>query len=255
MLVDSHCHLHYFAAEDIDNIVQAAQKNGVEYLLSVCTSLENFAELINITEKYQNVYISVGIHPSEVLANEPTVTELAELAQHPKVVAIGETGLDYHYDSVPREIQQQRFRTHIQAAKQVQKPLIVHTREASVDILQIMQQEKANQVGGVMHCFTESWEVAQQALALNFYISFAGIITFKNAASLREVAQQVPLDKILVETDAPYLAPVPFRGKQNQPAYVIYMADLLAELKKMPKNALYKQICANFTRLFNIKIA
>ncbi len=254
MLIDSHCHLDYFESEEVDGIVVAAHEQGVEHIVSVSTNLQNLPLLFDIAAKYQHIYLTVGVHPSEQITEEPTVEQLVTLAQDEKVIGIGETGLDYHYDYVAPATQRQRLATHIQAAKELQKPLVIHTREASKDILDILQAENADQVGGIMHCFTETWEIAKKALDMNFYISFAGIITFKNADSVREVAKKVPIDKILLETDSPYLAPVPYRGKTNQPAYVHYIAMALAELKNMPSNALNQQICANFSKLFNIKL-
>ncbi len=254
MLIDSHCHLDYFEQEDVDGVIATASEQGVKHIVSVSTNLQNLPLLFEIAAKYQHIYLTVGVHPSEQITEEPTVEQLVTLSQDEKVIGIGETGLDYHYDYVAPAIQRQRLVTHIQAAKELQKPLVIHTREASKDTLDILQAENADQVGGIMHCFTETWDVAKQALDMNFYISFAGIITFKNAASVREVAKQVPIDKILIETDSPYLAPVPYRGKTNQPAYVHYIATALAELRNMSYEALNRQICANFSELFNIKL-
>ncbi len=254
MLIDSHCHLDYFEPEEVDGVIAAASEQGVERIVSVCTDLQKLPFLFEIAAKYPNIYLTVGVHPSEQVAEEPTVEQLVALAQNEKVIGIGETGLDYHYDYVAPTTQCQRFATHIQAAKELQKPLVIHMREASKDILDILKAENADQVGGIMHCFTETWDVAKKALDMNFYISFAGIITFKNADSVREVAKQVPIDKILVETDSPYLAPVPYRGKTNQPAYVHYVAKALTELKNIPYDALNKQIYANFSKLFSIKL-
>jgi len=249
MLVDSHCHLD-FLDSDLDQILKAAHDMDVEYILSVCTNLDNFPKILQIAKSYKNVFTSLGIHPSEKLQTEPTVDELVKLAADPLVVAIGEAGLDYHYDFVSQEAQQIRFRNHIRAALEIKKPLIVHTREAREDTLRIMQEEGADKIGGVMHCFTETSETAKRALDMDFYISFSGIITFKNAASLREIAKSVPLDRMLLETDAPYLAPMPYRGKPNQPAYVRYVAECIAKLRNVSYETIAKHTTQNFFRLF-----
>lgn len=252
MLVDSHCHLDYFEENEVDSVVADAAAQGVGCILSACTRVDQFPKLIKIAEKHPDVYLSVGNHPSEVLENEATVDELVKLAQHGKVVAIGETGLDYHYDFVAQEVQRDRFRAHIKAAKLSNKPVIVHMREASVDILNILREENIS--SGVLHCFTDTFDVAKEVLDLGFYISFAGIITFKNAESLREVAKKVPLDRILVETDSPYLAPVPVRGKTNYPANVCYVANFLAEVLNVEKTRFFQQICENFNKFAHKKL-
>lgn len=214
-------------------------------------SLERFPGVLALAERHDNLYASVGVHPDHEDAQEPSVEELVRLAEHPRIVAIGETGLDYYRS--PREAvdwQRQRFRTHIRAARAAGKPLIVHTRNAAEDTLAIMAEEGADAVGGVMHCFTESLAVAQQAMAMGFYISFSGIVTFKNAASLREVAAAVPLERLLVETDAPYLAPVPHRGKRNEPAYVVHVAETIARIKGVTLEEVVRASRENFFRLF-----
>ena len=235
---------------DLANALQAARDKGVEQFLCVNVELSQFPQLVAIAEQHDDVVISVGVHPSENIDAEPTVEILCDLASHPLVVAIGETGLDYHYSKGDLEWQRERFRTHIRAAKQVKKPLIIHTRDAREDTIAIMQEESADSIGGVMHCFTESWEMAQQAMDLGFYISFSGIVTFKNAKELQAVAQQVPMDKMLIETDSPYLAPVPFRGKANHPANVYYVAEYIAELRGMTLAEVAEQTTDNFKRLF-----
>ncbi len=220
------------------------------HALCVSVTLDKFPEVLSLAEQYDNFYASVGVHPDYEDIDEPSVDLLCRLAQHPKVVAIGETGLDYFRLSGDLEWQRNRFRTHIRAAILVGKPLIIHTRNAANDTLRIMQEEGAHQAGGVMHCFTESLEMAEAAIEMGFYISFSGIVTFKNAAQLKEVAQKIPLDKILVETDSPYLAPVPFRGKTNQPAYVKYVAQEIADLRGISLEAVMQATTQNFFNLF-----
>jgi len=253
MLVDSHCHIDFpDFAEGAEPLLANMRTAGVGHALCVSVDLERFPNVQALAEAHPNVFASVGVHPDHQDCEEPTVERLVELARHSKIVAIGETGLDYY--RLPREAvdwQRERFRTHIRAARKAGKPLIIHTRSAADDTLAIMRDEDAGGVGGVMHCFTESWDVARQALALGFYISFSGIVTFKSAADLREVARQVPLDRLLVETDSPYLAPVPYRGKRNEPAYVRHVADLIADLRGLPVKAVDEATTENFFRLFN----
>lgn len=251
MLVDSHCHLNFpELAENLPTIRQSMQDNGVGHALCISVTLPDFPQVLALAENHQNFYASVGVHPDYENIDEPTVDELIRLANHPKVVAIGETGLDYFRLSGDLEWQRQRFRHHIRAAIACDKPLIIHTRNAAEDTLRIMREENAQQVGGVMHCFTESLDVAMQAIALGFYISFSGIVTFKNAAALKEVAKHVPLDRILVETDSPYLAPIPHRGKTNQPAYVKYVAEEIARLRGISLEEVTTATTENFFRLF-----
>lgn len=253
MLVDSHCHIDFpDFAEGAEPLLANMRTAGVGHALCVSVDLERFPNVQALAEAHPNVFASVGVHPDHQDCEEPTVERLVELARHSKIVAIGETGLDYY--RLPREAvdwQRERFRTHIRAARKAGKPLIIHTRSAADDTLAIMRDEDAGGVGGVMHCFTESWDVARQALALGFYISFSGIVTFKSAADLREVARQVPLDRLLVETDSPYLAPVPYRGKRNEPAYVRHVADLIADLRGLPVKAVDEATTENFFRLFS----
>ena len=251
MLVDSHCHINFPGLiENIEAVMENNARNGVTHLLCVAVNLEDFPQVLALAERLPNVFASVGVHPDHENAREPSVGELVELARHPKVVAIGETGLDYFRSQGDTEWQRERFRTHIRAARQADKPLIIHTREAAEDTLAIMMEEGAEHVGGVMHCFTESAEVARQAMALNFYISFSGIVTFKNATDLKAVASSIPLERLLVETDSPYLAPVPFRGKTNEPAYVRYVAEEVARLRGVDVETVAEATSENFFRLF-----
>jgi len=258
MLVDSHCHLNSIDLSlfdhNMDHVIQAATDAGIEHLLSVCVELADFEELCELATRYPQVSISVGVHPaSDDEIPEPTVEGLTELAQHPRCVAIGETGLDYYHvqSNAEQAIQRERFKRHIQAAIQVNKPLIIHTRDAAVDTIAVMRSENAKVVGGVMHCFSENIDIARQAMDLNFYISISGIVTFKNAHAIREMAAQIPLDRLLIETDAPYLAPVPYRGKANHPALVRYTAMALSELYGISLEALAEQTTKNFYRCFS----
>ncbi len=254
-LVDSHCHLDRLELTPYDGQLQgaitAAAQQGVSHMLCVSIDLEHYPAVLAPAEQFTNVYASVGVHPNERDGQEPDVATLVNYAQHPKVIAIGETGLDYFRSEGDLEWQRQRFRTHITAAKQAGKPLIIHMREATHDTLAIMREENAADIGGVMHCFTEDWAAAKAALDLNFYISFSGIVTFKTATVLQEVAKQVPMDRMLVETDSPYLAPVPYRGKSNQPAYVRQVAEFIAQLRQVPLEEIAESTTANFFKLFN----
>jgi len=227
------------------------QAEKVGHALCVSVTLDKFPEVLALAEQYDNFYASVGVHPDYEDIEEPSVATLVRLANHPKVVAIGETGLDYFRLTGDLEWQRERFRAHIRAAILAKKPLIIHTRSAAEDTLRIMREEGAAQIGGVMHCFTESLEVALAAISMGFYISFSGIVTFKNAVQLKEVAQKIPLDKMLVETDSPYLAPVPFRGKINQPAYVKYVAQEIANLRDISLDEVMQATTANFFHLFS----
>jgi len=256
MLVDSHCHLDFpDLAANIEELLGNMQQYGVGHALCIAVNLENFPKVLALAEAHKNIFASVGVHPDYEDVHEPTVDELAELAKHPKVLAIGETGLDYYRLKGDLEWQRDRFRTHIRAARQAGKPLIIHTREAAADTLRIMAEEKAAEVGGIMHCFTENLEVAEQSLALNFHISFSGIVTFKGATQVKEVARAVPLDRILIETDSPYLAPVPHRGKTNQPAYVKHVAEEIARLKGVEYEEVARQTTANFFALMKLPVS
>ncbi len=251
MLVDSHCHLNFpELADNMQAIRQLMHDSQVGHALCVSVTLDKFPEVLKLAETYDNFYASVGVHPDYEDIAEPSVGELFRLSQHPKIVAIGETGLDYFRLTGNLEWQRERFRTHIRAAILANKPLIIHTRSAAEDTLRIMREEGANQVGGVMHCFTESLDVALEAISMGFYISFSGIVTFKNATQLKEVAQAIPLDKMLVETDSPYLAPMPFRGKTNQPAYVKYVAQEIANLRGISLDEVMQATTQNFFNLF-----
>jgi TatD DNase family protein len=253
MLVDSHCHLNFpELVSNLPEIFANMEKNGVGLALCVSVNLHDFNEVISLAENHPYLYASVGVHPDYEDEEEPSVEKLVELANHPKVIAIGETGLDYFRLSGDLEWQRERFRNHIRAAKFCGRPLIIHTREAAADTLRIMEEEGAKSVGGVMHCFTENLEVAEQAIALGFYISFSGIVTFKKAIQVKEVAMKIPLNRVLVETDSPYLAPAPFRGKINQPAYVKHVAEEVARLREISNEELAEATTQNFMRLFKI---
>ena len=212
--------------------------------------LKIFPRVLALAEAHPHILATVGVHPETTDAREPTIAGLVNLAQHPKVIAIGETGLDYYWHKDAPEWQRERFRLHIRAAIEVGKPLVIHNREATADTLKLMAEEGAGQVGGILHCFTETWDVAEEALSIGFHISLSGIVTFKNALSIKDVARRVPLDRLLIETDAPYLAPVPYRGRLNQPGYVKYVAEEIARLRGIPVEDLAKATTDNFFRLF-----
>lgn len=251
MFIDSHCHLDFpDLANQLPACLAAMETNQVTQALCIGVNLEDFPRVLHLAETHPQLFASVGVHPEYTGVEEPSVDRLIDLARHPKVVAIGETGLDYHWHPDKPAWQQERFRVHIRAAIASGKPLVVHTRESAADTVNILKEEGAEGVGGIMHCFTENWEVAEAALALGFYISFSGIVSFKNAAQVKEVASRVPLDRILIETDAPYLAPVPFRGKMNQPAYVKHVAEAIADLRQIPLEAVARASTENFHRLF-----
>lgn len=252
--VDSHCHIDFpELAEHLDQVLAQMAHDDVVSALCVSVNLANFPQVLALAERYPHLYASVGVHPDYEGVEEPNVARLVELAQHLKVIAIGETGLDYFRLKGDLEWQRMRFRNHIRAARECRKPLIIHTREAAADTLRIMAEENATEAGGVMHCFTETWEVAEAALAMGFYISFSGIVTFKNAKQIKEVAQRTPLERILIETDAPYLAPVPYRGKLNQPAYVKYVAAEIATLRGISTEEVGRCTTDNFLRLFKLE--
>ncbi|MBI3525881.1 MAG: TatD family hydrolase [Betaproteobacteria bacterium] len=255
MLVDSHCHLDFpdFVGK-VDQIIDSMTKNQVTHALCAGVTIEGFPGVLALAEAYPQLYAAVGVHPDTQAGSEPDVATLVKLADHPKVVAIGETGLDYYRLEGDMEWQRERFRTHIRAAIQAGKPLIIHTRSAATDTLRLMQEEHSEKIGGVMHCFTESLEVAEAAMKLGFFISFSGIVTFKNAQALKEVARQIPLEWMLVETDSPYLAPVPLRGKTNEPANVLHVAEELARLKGISVAEIAEATTRNFFRLFSTAI-
>lgn len=252
MFVDSHCHINMLDLSEYEStadFIAQTHAQGVDQMLCIATDLQNAEAVIKLAETFPSVYATVGVHPSDVTAPIDTAA-LTALAAHPRVLGIGETGLDYHYNETGLEVMRAAFVSHIEVAKSLNKPLIIHTRDAREDTLALMQSAGAEAVGGVMHCFTESWEMAEAALALGFYISISGIVTFKKAEQIKEVAKQVPLDRLLIETDSPFLAPVPYRGKQNQPAYVRYVAEEVAALRGMTVEAVAAQTTENFNRLF-----
>ena len=255
MLIDSHCHIDLMDYEklggDPNSAVAYAHENGIGHMLCVSVNLEQYPNMLDTIKDMPKVFASVGVHPNEQEGVEPSIEQLVDLAKNEKVIAIGETGLDYFRSEGDLDWQRDRFRRHIEAAKQSAKPLIIHTREAKQDTIKVLQEEKADEIGGVMHCFAEDWETAQQAMDLGFYISFSGIVTFKSATTLQEVAQKVPLDRMLVETDSPWLAPMPFRGKTNQPAYVKHVAEKIAELRGDDVENIAAATTNNFFKLFS----
>lgn len=252
LLVDSHCHLDLLklsGEENLLNILQRAEEAGVKHILNVCVKISEFATVLNTANSFPFVSASLGLHPNEH-DEEVDLATLLHLGTHPKVIALGETGLDYFRSTGDLEWQRERFRVHIAAAKQLQKPLIVHTRAAKEDTMAILKEEAAQECGGIMHCFSEDWVIAKQALDLGFYISFSGTVTYKNTPQLQEVAQKIPLDRILIETDAPYLAPTPRRGKQNEPAFVQYTAEHIANVRQLSVEEFAEQTSRNFFTLF-----
>jgi len=253
MLVDSHCHLDFpDLAGRVDEALALMRANDVTHALCVSVTLQEFPQVRALAERYPHLSASVGVHPD--YADVPVVTEkeLVALADHPKVVAIGETGLDHYRIKGGADWQRERFRTHIRAARRCGKPLIIHMRDAAEETLNIMREERASEVGGVMHCFTGTWDVAQAAIELGFWISFSGIVTFKNAAALREVARRVPLERMLIETDSPFLAPVPYRGKTNEPGLVKYVAEEIARLQGVSLDEVAASTSANYFKLFRV---
>jgi len=253
VFVDSHCHLNFpELAADLPAVLGAMAANRVTHALCISVTLPELPAVLQLAADHANLYATVGVHPDTEDGAEPSVAELVALAARPKVVAIGETGLDYYRLTGDLTWQRERFRNHIHAARETGKPLVIHTRSAADDTLAIMREERAGDAGGVMHCFTETWEVAAAAIELGFHISFSGIVTFKNAAALKEVARRVPLERMLIETDSPYLAPVPFRGKTNQPAYVRYVAEEIARLRDVAVDEIAAGTSASFCRLFGV---
>lgn len=254
-LVDSHCHLDCLTYNEqwpnLAAIMAEARAANIDQMLCVCITLDNFESMCAQTESFEQVLWSVGQHPCDVDQNKIDRERLLALGQHQRVVALGETGLDYFHMKSPESTQKEAFAVHIDVAKRLNKPLIIHSRDAREDTIAVMRAEGASEVGGVMHCFTETWEMAKQALDCGFYISFSGIITFKNAEVLRDVVKKVPMDRLLIETDAPYLAPDPFRGKPNYPQYVCYVAEKVAELKQMSMEEVARQTWDNFQTLFH----
>jgi TatD DNase family protein len=253
VFVDSHCHLDFpELIGQLPSVLDAMAANRVTHALTISVNLRTLPDVLRLAAEHESLYATVGVHPDTEDAGEPTVDELVALAARPKVVAIGETGLDYYRLTGDLEWQRARFRNHVRAARACKKPLVIHTRSAAADTLAIMREERASEAGGVMHCFTETWEVAQAALDQGFHISFSGIVTFKNAKAVQDVARRVPLDRMLIETDSPYLAPVPFRGKTNQPAYVRYVGEEIARLRGSPVEEIAAATSANFFRLFGV---
>lgn len=251
-LVDSHCHINFDPlGDEVDQVIARAAEAGVGHMLCVSVDMEDYPQVLALAQQYPNVFASVGVHPNHRDGHEPSVEELVAQAADAKVVAIGETGLDYFRSEGDLDWQRDRFRRHIAAAKLSGKPLIIHTREAAEDTLSIMEQEKAGDIGGVMHCFAENWDIARRAMDMGFYISFSGIVTFKSADVLKDVARKVPSDRMLVETDCPYLAPVPHRGKTNEPAFVRYVAECVAELRNETLDQITDTTTTNFFTLFN----
>ena len=254
MLIDSHCHLDRLDLspyqDDFSIFMKEIANSKIEHLLCIAIDLESYPAMYELVADYDNISLSVGVHPNVKQEQSPSIEELIKWGSDDKVIAIGETGLDYFRSEGDLSWQQQRFRNHIQVAKTLNKPLIIHTREAKQDTLKILREENAQEVGGIIHCFTEDWEMAQQALDLNFYISFSGIVTFNNAKQIQEAAKQVPDNRFLIETDSPYLAPVPFRGKPNYPNYVRHVAEKLADLRGVSVEKIAQQSTDNFYSLF-----
>ena len=255
MYIDSHCHINFpELAARMPEILARMDENRVTHALCVSVDLPDFPQILALAEQHPNIFASVGVHPDYEDTPEPSVAQLVELARHPKVVAIGETGLDYYRLEGDLEWQRERFRIHIRASRESRKPLIIHTRSASADTIRIMREEGAGVadggVAGVMHCFTESLEVAEAAIEMGFYISFSGIVTFKSAKDLQAVARALPIERILIETDSPYLAPVPYRGKMNEPGYVPHVAEFIANLKGLPLREVAQRTTDNFFDLF-----
>jgi TatD DNase family protein len=254
MFVDSHCHLDFPELRDeLPRVLDAMRENAVTHALCIGVEMDAWPGVHALALAHPNLYASVGVHPDYADLDEPTVDSLVAHARLPKVVAIGETGLDYFRLTGDLGWQRERFRTHIRAAREAGKPLVIHTRAAADDTIAIMREERAGEAGGVMHCFTETWDVAQRALDLGFHISFSGIVTFRNAADLKDVAKRVPLERMLIETDSPYLAPVPHRGKRNQPAWVRHVAEEIAALRAVPVEAIARATSDNLFRLFGIE--
>lgn len=255
MIIDSHCHLNYLKLEDtsLNNIITNAKNAGIDKIVSIAVAWHEIDDIQKIAEKYNDVYFSVGVHPSELDSYQPSVEEIIDKSNHPKCVAIGETGLDYYYngeETKPKQVS--KFINHIQAAIEVAKPIIVHTRAAKQDTLDILKSENVEKCGGILHCFTEDYDMAKQAIDMGMYISFSGILTFKNAKDIQETAKKLPLDRILIETDAPYLTPVPYRGKPNYPEYVKYVAKFLAQLRNEDIDKIAQQTYDNTCDVFNL---
>ncbi|MGZ8903552.1 MAG: TatD family hydrolase [Methylobacter sp.] len=256
MLIDSHCHLDRIDLEPYQNdfgcFMQEAQESQIEHLLCIAIDLESYPAMLKLVAAYPQISVTVGVHPNVQDGKDPSVEELIALGQPGKIIGIGETGLDYFRSEGDLAWQHQRFRNHIRAAKTLKKPLIIHTREAKQDTLRILAEEDAGEIGGIIHCFTEDWEFAKKALDLNFYISFSGIVTFNSAKEIKEVAKKVPERRFLIETDSPFLAPAPFRGRPNYPTYVRYVAEHIAELRGTSFNQIADLSTENFYSLFKL---
>lgn len=254
MLVDSHCHLDRLNLSpyegDLSKALAAAEARGVGQFLCISVSADNIQNIINIAQQYPRVLASVGVHPCDVASGTVTYEQLCAFASQDKVVALGETGLDYHYETESKSLQHESFAMHLEAGKELDLPIVVHTREAKKDTIDLIREHGGLESAGVMHCFTEDWEMAKQSLDLNYYISISGIVTFKNAEQIREVVRNMPLDRLLVETDSPYLAPIPFRGKPNEPKNVRETAQYIADLRGLPLEKLAEITTENFYRLF-----
>ncbi|MDO6461986.1 TatD family hydrolase [Granulosicoccaceae sp. 1_MG-2023] len=254
-LVDSHCHINFDAfADDFPAMLDNARESDINWMLCVSVDWETYPQVLKLAQTYPHIFASVGVHPNHTEGHEPDFDELLAQAQREEVVAVGETGLDYFRSSGDLSWQHERFIRHIEVAKAVGKPLIIHTREAADDTMRLLREHGADQCGGVLHCFAEDWRIAEQALEIGFYISFSGIVTFKSAPLIQEVARKAPLDRILVETDSPYLAPVPKRGKRNEPAYTRYTAQFVADQRQIPLEALAEATTDNFFRLFSTAV-
>ena len=257
MIIDSHCHLNYLKLEDVtlEQVITNAKKVGVDKIASIAVAWHEIDAIQEIAKKFEDVYFSVGVHPSELDSHQPSVEELITRSNHPKCVAIGETGLDYYYNGKEtKKAQIEKFVNHMQAANKVKKPVIIHTRAAKEDTLDILKSENVENCGGILHCFTEDYDMAKKAIDMGMYISFSGIMTFKNAQDIQETAKKLPLDRILIETDAPYLTPVPFRGRPNYPEYVKYVAQLLAVLRGVSYDDIAKQTYKNTCKVFDFEV-
>lgn len=255
MLIDSHCHLDRINLDRYDgqlaNAIAAANERGIQQMLCIGVSLENIQTVIDIAQAHPCVVASVGVHPCDVKEGTATAEQLIQWASQAKVVALGETGLDYHYETESKELQHESFALHLSVGKKIGLPVVVHTREAKADTLALIKEHGSLESSGVLHCFTEDWEMAKAALDLNYYISISGIVTFKNAEQIRDVVRNMPIERLLIETDSPYLAPIPYRGKPNEPKYVREVAQFVADLKGMSIERLGEHTCENFYRLFN----
>ncbi len=253
-LVDSHCHLDYpELSNDLEGVISRANVAGIEWMTTICTRLDNFSKVLDVAMKHQNIFCTVGVHPNEA-GNDSNITceRLVKLSEHPKVIGLGETGLDYYYERSARKAQQKAFKAHINASRETGLPLIVHTRDADDDTARMLRDEYAKSpFTGVIHCFSSGREMAEAALEIGFYISISGIVTFKNAQNLREIVSDVPLDRLLVETDSPYLAPVPKRGKPNEPSFTAFTAHKLAEIKGISVKDITEKTTDNFFKVFD----